>query len=215
MTSISDQISTATTYLSDMIDNDTLSFVLFVVSSLCMHEWAFIHYAAMATISTPAWSGNTGTSMTMIFAGSPIIDEYETYEYPTHTNRVFIQHGINLGIAGFFADLTIPAMMFGWESAIWIAFVPFLVDVGYFIAADLPELGSIPAAAQTYIVSIGIICTSIYTYRNSTQGSWDLLMMVPGVAAGILLINAGIVNLVVWHFFGGWSAPILNDGTGK
>ena len=124
-----------------MYNDDITSFALLVVASLCLHEWAFIHYAAGVVISTPAWSGDVASAMPNIFGGSTV--DYSAFTYPTHVNRVFIQHGINLFIAGLFADLAIPAMMMGWESAIWLTFVPYLVDIGYFTAIDLPELGSV------------------------------------------------------------------------
>ena len=90
-----------------------------------------------------AWTGDVGGAMAGIFGSSGI--DYTAYTYPVHTNRIFIQHGINLGIAGLFADIAIVALIFNMEAAPLIAFVPFLVDVGYFIAVDLPHLGSVLA----------------------------------------------------------------------
>merc|ERR1711998_203775 len=122
----------------------------------------------MVLIAMPAWTGDVGSALAGIATESGI--DYKAYEYPVHTNRVFIQHGINLGIAGLMAHLAIPAMWMGWEAAPVIALVPFLADVGYFIAFDLTHLGAIYAQAQTYIISVGIICTALYTYYTSSQG---------------------------------------------
>ena len=90
-----------------------------------------------------AWVNNIGFGMGGITGSSGI--DYEAYEYPVHTNRIFIQHGLNLAIAGLFSDLAIGGLVLNWEAAPMIALVPFLVDVGYFTAIDLPHLGSIPA----------------------------------------------------------------------
>ena len=142
MTSISDKLSTTWTFLSEMPANDTLSFLLLVVAAACLHEWAFIHYLAGIMIVPSAWVNNVGKAMGGITA---VGINYEAYEYPVHTNRIFIQHGLNLAIAGLFSDLAIGGLVLNWEAAPMIALVPFLVDVGYFTAVDLPHLGSIPA----------------------------------------------------------------------
>jgi hypothetical protein len=144
MTSISDKMSTTWTFISELPSQDPLSLVLLIVAAACLHEWALIHYAAMAVTSFVfAWTGDVGGAMAGIFGSSGI--DYTAYTYPVHTNRVFIQHGINLGIAGLFADIAIVALIFNMEAAPLIAFVPFLVDVGYFTAVDLPHLGSVIA----------------------------------------------------------------------
>ena len=166
MTSIEDKLDEMWTFLSEMPEKDTLSFVLMLVAAFCLNEWAIIHYIAFVMTSGQAWTNNLGGVMKGI-AGSSTVD-YSSYTYPIHTSRIFIQHGINLGVAGFFSHYAILAMMFNWEAAPVIAFVPFLVDVGYFTAIDLPHLGSIPAEAQTYIISVGIICTAVFTYLNSS-----------------------------------------------
>ena len=211
MTTISDKLSTTWSTLTDMPSNDTQSFLLMLVAALCLNEWAIIHYAAMFLLVIPAWTGDVGTGMAGVATESGI--DYLAYEYPVHTNRIFIQHGINLGIAGLFSHLAIPAMLMKWEAAPVIAMVPYLVDWGYFIAFDLPHLGSVPAQAQTYIISVGLICTALYTYYTSSQGSWDMLYATPFILQGFALFSAGIVNLVVKEVAGGWGPPILADGS--
>ena len=75
-----------------------------------------------------------------------------------------IQHGMNLWIAGLFADLAILALILNWEAAPVIALLPFLIDVAYFTGFDIPQLGGAIGQAQTYIVSVGIICSAVFTY---------------------------------------------------
>ena len=144
--SISDKMSTAWTFVSDMPSNDTLSFLLFVVAAACLNEWAWVHYLAMGIFSGTAWIGNGNLAMTMNFGPVTGVD-YLAYELPVHTGRVYIQHGLNLGLAGFFAHMAIVGMIFNFEAAPLIAFVPYLVDVAYFIAFDLPHLGPLFAEA--------------------------------------------------------------------
>merc|ERR1711998_407998 len=152
----------------------------------------------MVLIAMPAWTGDVGSALAGIATESGI--DYKAYEYPVHTNRVFIQHGINLGIAGLMAHLAIPAMWMGWEAA-------------PVIALDPTHLGAIYAQAQTYIISVGIICTALYTYYTSSQGSWDLLYATPFITLGFLLITAGIVNLAVKEAVGHFGPPIIADGS--
>jgi len=49
----------------------------------------------------------------------------------------------------------------------WVmSLVPFLVDIGYFVAFDLFKLGGGMAQAQTYIVSIGSILTAVSVHEH-------------------------------------------------
>ena len=133
MTSISDKLSTTWTFLSEMPANDTLSFLLLVVAAACLHEWAFIHYVAGFMIVPNAWVNKVGEAIILVTSASGI--DYPAYdEYPIHTNRIFIQHGLNLAIAALFAHLAIGGLVLNWEAAPMIAFFPFLVEVGYFVA---------------------------------------------------------------------------------
>ena len=214
MTSIADQFDSVWTYVSEMPSNDMTSFLLLVVGGLALHEWALIHYLGGFLYISNSWADDQGPSMTMgNITGESGID-YTGYTYPKHTNRIYIQHGINLFIAGFFSDLAIVVMMFNSSAAPMIALVPFLVDVGYFTAIDLPHLGNVFAQAQTYIVSTGLICTAIFTYLNSDKGDWALLYMILFVASSVGLILAGIVNIIVKLTIGGWEGtPLLMDGS--
>ena len=143
MTSIADQFDSVWTYVSEMPSNDMTSFLMLVVGGLAMHEWAFIHYAACFLFVSKSWADDQGPSETMGGITSESGIDYTSYTYPKHTNRIFIQHGMNLGIAGLFSDLAIVFMMFNSSAAPWIALVPFLIDVAYFTAVDLPHLASI------------------------------------------------------------------------
>merc|ERR1719198_2860424 len=125
MTTISDKLSATWETVSDMPTDDTQNFMLMLVSAFCLNEWAWIHYLAMVFIVMPAWTGDVGSALGGVASESGI--DYLAYEYPIHTNRIFIQHGINLGIAGLFSHLAIPAMWMGWEAAPVIAMVPYLL----------------------------------------------------------------------------------------
>ena len=161
MTSFADKM----TAIQDNVNGwDTIQWVLFSVGSLCLAEWGFAHIMAFFFITIPSWTGNIAFGMIYGIAGASGID-YSAYTYPVHTNRVFIQHGINLGVFGLFAYYAIGAMLLNWESANLIAFAPYLADIGYFTAIDLPELGAITSQVQTYIISIGIFCVATFTYR--------------------------------------------------
>ena len=166
MTSITDKITTDWTFMWEMPSKDLLSFILFVVAALCLHEWAVIHYMANIAITGGGWTGNVAFPMSNIFSAG--ID-YTQFTYP-HTSRVLIQHGGNLGLGGLMSDYAIIAMMMNSDQAPMIAMVPFIVDIWYFTAVDVPGLGkgNPVAEAQTYIISVGLICTALFTYFNSS-----------------------------------------------
>lgn len=212
MTSITDKLTTDWNFIWGLASSDLLSFILFIVAALCLNEWAIIHYMANIAITGGGWVGNVGFPMSNIFAAG--ID-YSQFEYPIHTSRVLVQHGGNLGMGGLFSHYAILAMIQNSDQAPMIAMVPFIVDIWYFIAVDVPHLGkgNPVAEAQTYIISVGLICTALFTYLNSSKGSWDLMNMIPFVTAGTGLILAGLVNLFVNYVLGGWGSPVIMDGS--
>ena len=58
MTTISDKFSSVWTFATDLPSNDPLSFVLLLVGSACLHEWALIHYLAGVMFVLPSWTDN-------------------------------------------------------------------------------------------------------------------------------------------------------------
>merc|ERR1719324_86349 len=107
-----------------------MKFILFAIAATCLSEWALVHYMASFFIVWDAWFGDSGGAISNVFNSAL---DYAGFEYPQDTNRIIIQHGINLGVAGLFADLAIFAMSQNWDAMAFIAYVPFLFDVGYFI----------------------------------------------------------------------------------
>ena len=214
MTSITDKLGSVWTFASEMPSDDITSFVLLVVAGLALHEWAIIHYWAGYLTLGETWANDQGIGgFFAVICESTGID-YKAYTYPKHTNRVFIQHGLNLAFAGLFADFAIGALMFNSSAAPFFVLVPWLFDVGYFVAMDLPHFGSVMAQTQTYIISTALICSAFFTYLNSGRGDWDLFYMVPFVALGVGLISAAILNSIVKFTVGGWEGtPLLMDGS--
>jgi len=120
---------------------------------------------------------------------------------------------MNLFGAAFFATITMPSMMLNWEAAPLIALVPLLADVGYFVAIDIPELGGYIPQAQTYIVSIGMVCVTLFTFLDSDMGSWYILMSAPFYFLAVNLFFAGFVNKFVHLVLGGWGPYMVADGS--
>jgi hypothetical protein len=127
--------------MSNIMGWDGIQIALFSVASVCLTEWSVYHFVEAARIIAPAWVGNPGGSLKVLYSMVTGVD-YESYSYPVHTSRIFIQHAINVAIAAGFAQLATVVMMFNSKDANLVALLPFLFDVGYFISADLPELGS-------------------------------------------------------------------------
>ena len=168
MTTISDELSTTWTFISELPSKDPLSLVLLIVAAASIHEFALVKYLAMVGVAANAWTNNMGGAMEGIFGATGI--DYGAYEYPVHVNRVFIQHGMNLGIDGLISDMAIVALIFNWKTAPLIAFIPFIMDVANFIAVDLPGIRRGFASAQTFVISVGLICSALFRYQNSSKG---------------------------------------------
>ncbi|KAK7230754.1 hypothetical protein SO694_00173018 [Aureococcus anophagefferens] len=92
--------------------------------------------------------------------------------YPYLMNRVFIQHSLNLFFVGASrrararrrsaaSQASRPGSP--WPASPWsrcallACMPPFLFDVGYWVAMDIPDIGGPPGAVQTYIVSTAVI----------------------------------------------------------
>ena len=99
-----------------------------------------------------------------------------------------------LGVSGFFSFISILTMMFNSPVAPLIALVPFWRNVTFFIGFDILQLSSIYAQSQGYVISIGLICSGIFTYLNSERGSLDKLYMFPFVAQGLIFFTACFIN---------------------
>ena len=82
---------------------------------------------------------------------------------------------------------------------------PFLFDVGYWVAMDIPDIGGPIGAAQTYIVSTAVILATVALkdkYPNINDGEYFLGIAIPVlfmlVAAARLVAGvAGIMPSVV------------------
>lgn len=151
-----------------------------------------------ATIFT--WQGlkgnaSVGEMFEGLYAESEI--DYTTVEYPPDTNRLIIQHGMNLGIAGVMSLLAIIPMFYRWQSAPIYAFIVFCYDVGFFFGPDVAALAHPLAKIQTFIVSIGLIASSIYTYNNSEGEEYDMYFPAFASMSGFMLI---MCSSVFWFF---------------
>ena len=82
---------------------------------------------------------------------------------------------------------------------------PFLFDVGYWVAMDIPDIGGPIGAAQTYIVSTAVILATVALkdeYSNINDGEYFLGIAIPVLfmlvaAARIVAGVAGIMPSVV------------------
>ena len=109
-----------------------------IVGSLCLNEWAFIHYGFGGFSAYNAWTDNVGGAMDEVAGLSGI--SYSSYTYPIHTSRLMITYGVTLVFAGFFSHLAIVAMLLNSGAAPVIALLPVLIDVAYWLGFDVPQL---------------------------------------------------------------------------
>jgi len=139
-----------------------------------MVEWGLVHVLGMildgmygiVNKTKPAYVGTYGKVLGPD-AKDPrsaklneLYDAFYANPLPPYYSRIIVQHAWNLGWAGV-AALVAPAFI---ASPLWCRFtfvwclIPYLLDVGYWLAVDVPGLGGAAAEAQTYIVSVGMGC---------------------------------------------------------
>ena len=117
------------------------------VAFICMIEWGLIHVAAMFMIGVPAWSDKLGASgaygaYDLLLQDDKYKKEYDDAKHPRLSGKILWQHGFNLGWCGLFACVGVPLCIFYENRMAWVmTLVPFLTDVGYFVAFDLFKLG--------------------------------------------------------------------------
>ena len=76
-----------------------------------------------------------------------------------------------------------------------LSLVPWLCDVGYFMAIDLPELGGAVAQAQTFIITVSCICGALVTAETFDTDPTTLQLQIGGYS---LLVVAAIINKITW-----------------
>ena len=171
-----------------------------IVAFVCMIEWGIIHIAAFFMISFPAWSDKLGPSggsyaaYDLLMQDDKYKKEYDEAKHPRLSGKILWQHGFNLGWCGLFAGVGVPLCIFYENRMAWVmTLVPFLADVGYFVAFDLFKLGGGMAQAQTYIVSIGSIMTALSVHDHwgplQSDSEFYITIIVPS-----LLIFFGLLE---------------------
>ena len=121
-------------------------------------------------------------------------DAFTNCKFPKWTGRPLFQHAWNLGWAGAFSWLCIWLIFEPNSLLPVISLVPWLADVGYFMAIDIPELGGAPAQAQTYIVTAACICGSIVTADHFTTPCYSLGLQIAGFST---LALAAFINKIM------------------
>ena len=161
-----------------------------VVGFIAFLEWGLIHLAAGTITVTPALQDNVNQYYINVyseFPGSPaLVREYTNAKFPKYSNRVLLQHGLNLFWAGAWSIMLCYFMVHPTRAVWLLGLVPYLFDVGYFIAIDLNEgaiLGGKMGEAQTFIVSTGLFCAAwIAMVEYGVKGAeLALTMIVPGL----------------------------------
>jgi hypothetical protein len=139
-----------------------------IVAFVCMIEWAIIHVAAMFMIGIPAWSDKSPYGAYDALMGVDAYKkEYDAAIRPRLSGKILWQHAFNLGWIGLWAGVAVPLCIYHQNRMAWVmSLVPFLADVGYFVAFDLFKLGGGMAQAQTYIISVGSISWACSSFAS-------------------------------------------------
>jgi hypothetical protein len=142
------------------------------VAIVLLVEWGLIHIAAFFTIGIPAWSDKLGgagafAAMDLLMAVPEYKKEFDAAVPARMSGKIIWQHAFNLGWSGLWSGIVVPMCIVYQNRMAWVmSLVPFLVDIGYFVAFDLFKLGGGMAQAQTYIVSIGSILTAVSVHEH-------------------------------------------------
>lgn len=81
--------------------------------------------------------------------------------YPYLLNRVFIQHSINLFFVGVQAWVAVACIAVRSRCSLLACMPPFMFDIGYWVAMDIPDIGGPAGEMQTFIVSISVILAAM------------------------------------------------------
>jgi len=168
-----------------------------IIAIILMVEWAIIHVAAFVGIGIPAWSDDMSSTGVYFAADLLMTDleykkEYDNAVHPRMSGKILWQHGYNLGWVGLWSGIAVPVCIAYQNRMAWVmTLVPFLADVGYFVAFDLFQHGGRVAQAQTYIISVGSILTAISVSQHHDDVSdteFYVSIIVPSclIFAGIL-----------------------------
>mmetsp|Transcript_23707 Transcript_23707/g.72950 ORF Transcript_23707/g.72950 Transcript_23707/m.72950 type:complete len:190 (-) Transcript_23707:289-858(-) len=165
------------------------------VAFACYLEWALIHIFAGSISYYFLTKNDIAGYLSGICQTAPaaIHDEAKkTSTWNPMNIRVLLQHAFNLFTVGVFSvALAILAVTnvnrMSWYLGLW----PFVFDIGYFIAVDTVHFGPVPGEAQTYIISVGQICTAIAVKMKYPVGQVEFVVTL-AVSGG--LIAAGILN---------------------
>lgn len=175
-----------------------------IVSCVCYVEWGLIHLVAMAMVAGNACKKDMSGVYLAVYGGASdkVKKAYvDTSKWPVFSERLMIQHGLNLGIAGCWSLFAayIAMNVAGFQNAWLFGLIPVLADTAYFVAVDLPALGDIPSQAQTYIVSIGATTlTYSIRVRQHTQDTTFYIQLM--VSSGLFF--ASIAHLVIHKVMG-------------
>ena len=187
-----------------------MSFTAAKLGAFCFFEWATVHVVVSGMFMPPAIQNDLGKYYVpgLLEHGIAPKEDQEAIikgRYPKWIGRPLFQHAFNLGWFGCFsyycAYLLAQSSKGEKISDMFpvLSLIPWLADWGYFMAIDLPELGGVPAQAQTYIVTIACICGAVVTAEQHGTSPNVLMMQIGGFST---LALAAIVNKISWKM--GW-----------
>jgi hypothetical protein len=167
---------------------------LSTIAFVCFLEWGLIHMVAGYITVMPALQNDVSTYLIGLYSGidQEAADAIRSTVWPKYTNRVLLQHGINLAWAGVWSVSLCYVVLFPPRTAWLLCLPPYFLDIGYFIAIDLVNLGETLSEAQTFIVSIGLFCMAMIVknkYDDVSSLEYAITLVVP-----CLLFGAGVVN---------------------
>ena len=125
-------------------------------------------------------------------AGTP--KDNNSAGWPLFSNRIPIQHGINLLAVATEAWVAVALIANKSRCALLGCLAPFLADIAYFVAVDVPAFGGAPSEAQTFIVSVGTLSAAMMVKaEHSGMPAWEFYL---GVVGPIIFLVVAFVRAV-------------------
>jgi len=177
---------------------------------LCFVEFGLVHLFTGAFVIRAAMQNDVSSAMTAIMgrlspAEKSEMDEQTRHEWPNQSNRVVLQHGINIGWIGLWS-IVMCVMIHYPPRMLWMLCMPlWLWSFAYWVSIDIPAVGGYLGEVQTYVCALGVLCAAIVA--KNTYGSSQITLRTFDAEFGftcfmpILLIIIAcmrkIVNVVI------------------
>uniref|UniRef100_A0A7S4C053 EXPERA domain-containing protein n=1 Tax=Chrysotila carterae TaxID=13221 RepID=A0A7S4C053_CHRCT len=163
------------------------------IAFACYLEWGLAHLLACGLVCVPAARDDPGAVLSTYLKGASDKERehLRDHPFPRHTNRILLQHGYNIGVAGAWSLMLCYFVLAPVRNTWLLGLLPWTFDIGYFLSVGVPELGDTASEAQSYIITTALFLTA-FVVRDAYDVTFvelALTMAVPGLLPVAALAN--------------------------